>query len=217
MANAGYKAAVYLAGTPAAVTGAACTSLTSTVYQITNDARRVIDPDAAIVVKANGVTVAASGYTINYLFGKITFAVAPTAPVTIDYSYVPLSEACSIRGFSLSFERTELDVTTFCTVNSDGNVRRKKMGLVDRNLTLDSVDDSADTSRGNRHAELIQTDDVPVVVSIKPDRSSAREWRLRGFISMMEDTGEVEGLVTSSINFTASDYKLAGNYSRNDY
>jgi hypothetical protein len=216
MSTAGYKASVFLAGTPAAVVAAACTGLTSTVFQITNEARRVIDPDATILVYANGVLQAASAYTLNYLFGKITFAVAPTAPVTISYSYVPLSEACSIRGFEIRHERVVLDVTTFCTAEADGGLRRKKMGLAERSVSLDSVDTSGDTSRGNWIAELDQTDDVPVVVAIKPDRNHVREFRYRGFVSGIDDMAEVEGLATSSINYTASDYKRAGNYSRDN-
>ena len=214
MGQAAYKAALYLSGTSTSATGAATTSLSSTVYQITNAARRVVDPDESVTVYDNGVAVDADDFELDYLFGKITFGVAPTGPVTIDYHWQALSESCSVRGVTIKRERPPLDVTTFCTAGTDGGGRRKLLGLREVSVSIDSVDHSQDESRGAWFDELEQTDDIPVVIEFKPDRNSPYAFRVRGFVSMMEDSGEVEGLVTASIEFVATRYGGSADYSR---
>lgn len=214
MGQAAYKAALYLSGTSTSATAAATTSLSSTVYQITNTARRVVDPDQAVTVYDNGVAVDAADFELDYLFGKITFDSAPTGPVTIDYHWQALSESCSVRGVSLKVDRVVLDVTTFCTANSDSQGRRKIMGLREVSVSIDTVDNSQDETRGAWFDELVQTDDIPVVLEFKPDRNSTYAFRVRGFLSMSEDSGEVEGLVTANMEFTSTRYGGSADYSR---
>jgi hypothetical protein len=212
-ATAGYRAALFLEGTAVPVVAAAATLQTVTVFQITNVARRLIDPNAPVVVRANAVVVPAAGYSINFLFGKITFAVAPTAPVTVDYSYIPFAEACSVRGVSVSLEREPLDVTTFCTAEADQG-RRKFMGLRSVSVSIDSVDNSADIARGDWLKTLLATDDIPVVIEFWPARTGTASIRIRGFVTSIEDSVAVEGLTTASISFEASQYLDSGAIAR---
>jgi hypothetical protein len=71
-ANAGKLCAVKLSGSGLSMTAEATTGTGNTSYQITNTAKRVLDPTAAITVKDGGVTTVES-YTLDRLQGKIVF------------------------------------------------------------------------------------------------------------------------------------------------
>jgi hypothetical protein len=74
----GKKGLVKVSGSPLTLTSEATTDAGDHLnYQITNTAKRVLDPTAAVTVKENGVTTT-QPYTINRLNGKVTFTdVAP--------------------------------------------------------------------------------------------------------------------------------------------
>jgi hypothetical protein len=214
MSSAGYKAALMLSGASTEALDEPCTELTTTVYQITSTAKRVIDPAVEVVVYEDDVEVPASGYTINYLYGKITFGVAPSGVITADVNYLPLTEACSVRGVTFAITRESLDVTTFCTVDSDGPNRRSLLGLRMVEVSGDTVDPSSDTSRGDFESLINQTTDIPAVMEYWPDRTNAASYRVRGFVSSLEDTADVQGLVTSNFSFSASQYIGGGAVAR---
>lgn len=165
----------------------------------------MIDPAAAVSVFANGVLVPATGYTLNYLYGIVTFAVAPTAPVTLNYTYIPLGEACSVKGISVTTERVVLDTSTFCTTNSDQGHRRKLMGLADLTAEIESVDPSSDATRGAFLAAF-EDGEVPVVLEYQPDRGDTTSLRAFGFLSSAADMSQVEALAESSYTFTATSW-----------
>lgn len=108
------QAGTLKAGTTAvAVTNEATTVLSAgTKFQITNAARRVIDPTVAVTVEidadgpgAGGYAVApAANYVIDYLFGTITFASSQGASATcrVSFSYVPLISASLVREASVT-------------------------------------------------------------------------------------------------------------------
>jgi hypothetical protein len=84
---------------------------TYTEYQITNPAKRVLDPEAAITVKvdADGAgagtpTTVTTGFTIDRLAGKVIFDTAQpsAATVTISGKYLPMADAAKAYQFNLS-------------------------------------------------------------------------------------------------------------------
>ena len=56
--RAGYATVLEVGGTSTAFTGEATTNTTGNTYQITNSAKRVLDPAAAVTVKDGGAPVA---------------------------------------------------------------------------------------------------------------------------------------------------------------
>jgi hypothetical protein len=73
---------VKIGGTPTSFSNEACTKVTAnTVYQITDATKRVLDPNTALTVEVDadggwrrGVRDrSASTYTVDYMFGKVTF------------------------------------------------------------------------------------------------------------------------------------------------
>jgi hypothetical protein len=138
MATAGFNAQVLVSGTSTAMTSEATTQVGATsVYYITSEARRVLDPDTAVVVSDGSGVVAASNYTVNYLAGRVTFADAfsVTGSVTVTANYLPLLEVATARGFQFSTSRSLLDAT----VNGDTAVGRIS-GLADCSVTLERLD-----------------------------------------------------------------------------
>ena len=69
MPRAGYTGTVKASGAAVVMTAEACTSLGSNRYQITNTAKRIVDPNTALVVLENGVA-SVLAYTFDHLFGK---------------------------------------------------------------------------------------------------------------------------------------------------
>lgn len=116
MPVSGWKGLVKITGTPTAMVGEATTELVAdTVFQITNPIKRILDPDSAIVVKKNGVAQAAALYTLNQLFGTVTFlaAIGGADVVTLDANYLPTLEIIECFEASVQMTRDVADRTVF--------------------------------------------------------------------------------------------------------
>lgn len=140
MASSGHTCTLKVTGSAVAVTAEAAAVLVPyTVYRITNAARRVIDPASSVTVKVNGVAVGAGTYSLNYLFGAVTFGSALSAldVVTLDFSYLPLLSLAEVRSFELSVSSAMLETT----VMDSATVARTKMaGLQDASGNFAGLD-----------------------------------------------------------------------------
>ena len=114
MAFAAYASSLKISGTAVVITNEACTGLGGSQWQVTTAARRIIDPATAVVVKDTGVTVSAALYSVNMLFGIITFSgYTPTGAVTLTGAYLPLLTVAEVRSADVSMETDMADSTTF--------------------------------------------------------------------------------------------------------
>ncbi len=111
MATAGFNTTLKVGGTSTAFTGEATTNTTGNIYQITNTAKRVLDPTVAIVVY-DGVTPVVPT-AIDYLFGKVTLPAPPAGLVTIDGSYIPLLSVVQGKMASVDTTIDALDASVF--------------------------------------------------------------------------------------------------------
>jgi hypothetical protein len=111
-ANAGKLCAVKLSGTPTSMTAEATTGSGNTTYQITNTAKRVLDPTATITVKDGGVATVES-YTLNRLTGTVTFGSAVVRTITIDGTYLPMTTVAEGKEFSLQIGITNSEDSAF--------------------------------------------------------------------------------------------------------
>lgn len=137
MATAAWQVAVKVTGAAVAVTAEATTFLTGKRYQVTNAARRILDPSAAITVKDNGVAVAAANIlAIEHLFGIVEFVsgYTVTGPVTLDASYLPTYSVAECNSISTSISRELVDSSVF-----ESQWRKKTPGLLDFSGTLKSL------------------------------------------------------------------------------
>lgn len=113
----GKKALVKVSGSALTLTDEATTdSGAHLVYQITDAAKRVLDPTATITVEEDGAPTAAA-YTLNRLNGTVTFTIARGAlvAVTLSGSYLPLSTAIACTEWELTITATSADVSDFDT------------------------------------------------------------------------------------------------------
>lgn len=103
--QAGNAADIYIAsGTGTTMTGEAVTSLGSGVYQITNAAKRAIDPNSSVTVLDGVATVPKTNYQVGFASGKITLTNGYTASGTITVTAKYLTLAQAAQGFEWSLD-----------------------------------------------------------------------------------------------------------------
>ena len=141
-ATAGRVALVKVPGTPVAFTNEATTANAGrTVYSITNAAKSVWDPQAAITVQTSpdGTTWSgASGYTLNRLAGSVTFAVALGAGyfTRVTGSYLPMSIVTGAKSFTYTLTAAILNSTGFDDAYTNCGFPTKSIGLYDAQGTM---------------------------------------------------------------------------------
>jgi hypothetical protein len=120
MATAGYLATIKLGGTPTTLTNEATTDAGDhNNYQITAATKRVLDTATAVVVEVDADGAGGGGYAVadpttyalDYLTGKVTFAVAKPAAALVRVSgkYIPLLTVATAHNFDAEWGREEID------------------------------------------------------------------------------------------------------------
>lgn len=190
-ASAAKLCAVKQSGTGVGMTAEACTGTANTSYQITNTAKRVIDPSAAVTVKDAGVgTIEA--YTLNRLTGTVTFGSAVVRVITIDGTYLPLTTVAEAMEFDFQTKPQFLPDTAFL----DSDVTR----IFNENDCAGSVGQWKNTSQ-NFKAALDAG--VPLCVEFLRGTTTVfcRAWVLFTTNGIM---AEKKGLLTETIAFDGS-------------
>lgn len=206
-AVAGYNSSVKIGGVSTAMTGEACTTTgvdPGKISQITSTAKRCIDPAVAIVVYDNGAPVAATDFSVNYLFGKITFTVAVTGPVTIDGNYIPLLTIAQAKELMVGVSATMLDVSVF---SDTVFAKLFKAGLMSAKGSI-TIIDTPDTDYDSGVA-LIQSisDDFLDGTQRMIDcvfGGSGDSFRAWVFFENLDDGAEVDGLFQRKVGWICS-------------
>ena len=113
---AGNAADIYIAtGSGTAMTGEAVTSLGGGVYQITDTAKRAINPNATVTVLDGVATVPKANYQIGWASGKITITNGYTVggTITITAEYLTLAQAAQAFEWSYDSEVLTEESQTF--------------------------------------------------------------------------------------------------------
>jgi len=126
-----YTTKIYSHGSRVVVTGEATTELTPTTYQITDVARRLIDPETVVTVGGSVVTA------VDYFEGIITLAADPGGAVTVDYAYLGVAAIGGSNAYSIELAGDILDDTDF----QNAGYRTRTQGLLDVTVTIDRYDD----------------------------------------------------------------------------
>jgi len=110
----GKNAAVFVTGDPISITDEATTTTDNTTYQITNEAKRVLDAETPMVVKVNGIA-GSTGFKVNLALGKVIFdnPRSPADVVTVSGAYLPKSMAVTAHEFSFGKAVDIADVPRF--------------------------------------------------------------------------------------------------------
>lgn len=203
MPVAGYTATVKASGAAVVMTGEATTSLGSQRYQVTNTARRIVDPATALVVRDGGTPIAATGYTFDYLFGIATLVSPPGGAVTIDCAYLPVYDVGEVRGFSFTGGSDVADTSIHGT-----QARRKMKLLKDCSGSFDTLrmfSEDIDTSTGGTQS-IQQWLAAGTAKLLEVDFGSGTERYLRAWILFegLELSAAHDGLVEGTANFTGA-------------
>ncbi len=197
---AGYQAKIMKSGTSTLMTAEAMSLVSGKTYQITAATKRLFDRTASLIVYDNAVDHTADVESIDYLFGRVTFASAytPTGPITITANYLPLAVVGCINEFTLTQTANAVDNTCMDTAQANDGHRTFEYGLKTVNLEANGIYKSA-----NGFLALLQ-DREELVIEINPDGQGLTV--ARGFFKAVNtgQSGEVGDLEEESITFNLS-------------
>ena len=125
-AHPGALAQVYASGSSILINSQAFNNIDSGAwlkYQVSQPTHQVWDPTYAVIVYVDGTPQAVGTYTLNRLYGTITFNTPLTSGnvVTAKIKYLPMTAVAGANSAEGSFTRASLDMTTFA---SAGNTER---------------------------------------------------------------------------------------------
>lgn len=201
MPSAAWQAAVRVSGAAVAATGEATTFLGGKRYQVTNAARRILDPAAALTVRDNGVAVAAANIlSLDFLFGIVEFQAAytVTGPVTLDASWLPTYQVGECRQGSFSLSAELVDASVF-----ESQWRQRQPTLLDcegslQSLRLPVVDIDTVTGGVQSIDSWLKAGTPRLLDVLFASGQRMRAWVLFSGHSIQ---GEVAGIVTVDVNF----------------
>ena len=204
MGKASYNTKVKISGVSTAMTSQAMTVVTGNTYQINSTARRVWNPNGSFAFTNLGSTIAASNIvSIDYLFGKVTFATSKTTVVLASGTYLPVANIIGANSYTLNLSRAVLDDTDF---TSTGWVSRGTVGLLDAKVSLSRWED-LDVDYFD-----ILNDETKVVLDLAPGGESLLA---RGFFKLESDnlSGDVAGLEAAELAFVLDGDTTGKNFS----
>jgi hypothetical protein len=199
-------------GSSTAFTNEPTTKLTAnTRYQLNTDAKRLLDPAVAVTVEVDadggggGAYAVAdpSTYSINYLFGIVTFLAdqGSAALVRVSASYLPVLDLAGVREWNYTCSRTVLETT-----ETDDEDRTRKLGLKDLSGALTLIElPTYDHDPGG--GELILEDAIENGTPLLFEReavSSGKRFRAWVLLESAEDTAGIDDLFNTNFNMTGA-------------
>lgn len=204
---AGNKTTLKVNGTATALTDEPTTEVSGTVFQITDASKRVLVPDSTFEVEVDAVAADSSTYTIDYLFGKITFDSTQTgSTVTIsssgsgDHGYYPMAAWANGYSVTLTLARIELEKTVFGddavgrtpgTQDCNGSVEVYDHGLTDFTGTTTNVEDILSGGQA---------------ILLEIDLDGTGTYLLRAWVRIQADevSVDVDALVEETVNLVSA-------------
>lgn len=219
MAVTGNNTKILMTGASVAVTAEACSlyatlGVNDIVYQVTNSARRALDPTVAVVVKDNGSTVSASNYQIDYLYGKIRFSITPTGPVTIDASFLALWEITTAYELSADPERVNPESTPFGTTTG----RKRTPGLFSCSGNIgcfDHLQTDHDTGGGTLKLIDLLANGTAKLLDANLD-GAGKGFRAWVLLDKEQLKSQREDLQTAMVNFTSDAQRVGASFAWSD-
>lgn len=194
MTIVGMNVAIKTSGAGLSLTDEACTDLGDDVFQVTNAAKRVLDPHAAIVVEDGGTPVDAADYELDRLFGRITFLTPPAGAVTIaSGTYLPMTTVATATGYKISRKANNQDITP---LSASGGFMRRTQVLKDVSGSLMRFDE----------ADALFTDalEAAVAIVVEVAHSGAAYERAWALLDSVDNDGEADGVIEESIEWSGT-------------
>ncbi len=207
---AGYLAEIKESGTPTIANGEAMSIVSGKTYAIDDAAKDIWDRVDTVVVYDNAVDHTADVLSIDYLLGRVTFLAAytVTGAVTVDISYLPMTQLAKGQTYTLTMTAEAIDNTDFATAQANGGYRTFESGLRTVSVELGGVYDSTE----NAASDLAGRNEI--VIEIDPAGDGSTVFRGWFKIQSASQSGDVGALEDESITaqLTVPDDALIGSY-----
>jgi hypothetical protein len=208
MAVAAHTTVIKQTGTAVAMTSEATSSLSASVYQITDATKRIIEPDIAITVTDNGAGVADADYTVDLLFGKVTKVSGNfTGPVLITAAYLPTYAVAEATGFEINCTAKLLETTKMAAATAN---RERMLGLRDASGSVSGLD-TLTTDIDSGGTTLVPLTDFHAGTRRVLEVTFPGGVLFRAFVrfSEVKQGGEVDDVFKSTLNWQADAAKGA--------
>ena len=206
MATAAKGSSIKKHGTATTFTAAAMALVSGQTYQLTDATKRILNPARTngVEVYDNAVLVAPANYTVDWVYGKVTFAgsYSVTGPVTMTGEYYPTAALAEVREYSFTASVDIQDATVF------GNDAHLKLpALKDLSGSLKAlVPDTHEHNGAGTTFNALKT--TPWLLEIDyPGSGFFRAWVLA---ESVETGASVEGLIETTVNFVSAPQLAAG-------
>lgn len=172
--------------------------VTGKTYQIENAAMRVLDTADALDVFDNGALVDPAEYSVDWMFGRVTFdeGYTPTGPITMTGRYFPSVEIGEVTEHSLSASLTVHEVTGY---GADAKVRLGGIGDVSGSFTALVLDTAVIGGVRNLAALL----GAPFLLEIEYPGATMR-FRAWVIAESVDVAGGVDGVIETTVNFVGA-------------
>ena len=210
--GAAHNTVIKVNGTSTALSNAATTKLTAnTVYQITDATKRVLDPNVAVLVEVDAdgaggggyATAAADTYTVDYLFGKVTFNSdqGVNALVRVTGAYLPMLTVAECTNAEYEVMRETLDKTSF----DSGGYRAREGGLISATASVRTLKfQNFDFDPGGGARKLLDDMKAGTPIVFEDTPVSGEQFRAWMVIKGMKLTGNVPGQLATDVELESA-------------
>lgn len=156
--TAAYNATLKREGTSTPFTSEGMTQVgTSNTFKITDATKNYWDITVVPTVYEDAVAVDPSQYSVNYLFGEITFDVAPIGVITVDGNSVGLEAFGRANTVDINHSADTEDVTDFINVKDSNGYTFNRPTLLTVGLDLSGFDTADEDFRAilKERAEIL--------------------------------------------------------------
>lgn len=193
-ASASYTSSIKKSGTSTPFSGEGMSNTSGNTFRIDDVTKRIFDRDGAFTFYEDAVAILSSDIVnVDYLFGTVEFLTSKAGVITVDGSYMPVTDIAGAKEYTVNISSTIIDITDFST----SGYRSKEYGILDASVSLSRFDDMSNTFSdvlNNREA---------VVIEINPAGSTEY---IRGWFKLESDgkSGEVNAVEEESLSFQLS-------------
>jgi hypothetical protein len=204
MATAGYQASIKKSGTSTSFTGESMSNVTGNIFQIDDAAKEIFNRDSTFTFYEDSVAISTSDISsIDYLYGKVTFATSKTGSITVDGDYMPIAVIAGASQATQNQTQQIIDTTDF----SNSGYKTKIVGLQDIVISVSRFDDVS-----NDFQTLLESR-TPLVIEFLPTSGDTN----RGWYVLDSTSSDLslEDALTEGLNFQLTgDVELGKTFSR---
>lgn len=206
--TAGYNATLKRAGTPVDFTGEAMTQVGSTTtYRITDATKNLWNPRSGVVVYVGASVQDEDTYTVDYMFGRVTFNTAPVGAVTVDGQSMPTAAFASANSIDITQSAATSDITTFQLAQAENGYASYRPELLTVSMELSGFYNAT----ANLYEVLNERNELVIEIDWTGDGGFISRGIFR--VTDLSNSGDVGQVEDESVSFTISSIEGVTPYS----